>query len=51
MRAPVRATSLAPRPYPLLMIDGRTAMAKHTTWIGFLLFAILAVTVVLEALG
>ena len=33
------------------MLDGRTNMAKHTKWIGLLLFAILAVTVVIEALG
>ena len=51
MRAPVKATSLAADAYLLLMIDGRTTIAKHTKWIGFLLFAILAVTVVIEALG
>jgi hypothetical protein len=33
------------------MIDGRTAIAKHTKWVGLLLFALLAVTVVIEALG
>jgi hypothetical protein len=33
------------------MLDGRTAMAKHTKWVGFLLFALLALTVVIEALG
>ena len=36
---------------PFFMLDGRTAMAKHTKWIGFLLFVLLAVTVVIEALG
>jgi hypothetical protein len=33
------------------MIDGRTTMAKHTKWVGLLLFALLALTIVIEALG
>jgi hypothetical protein len=33
------------------MIDGRTAIAKHTKSIGLLLFVVLAITVVIEALG
>lgn len=33
------------------MIDGRTAIAKHTKWIGYLLFVLLAATIALEALG
>lgn len=33
------------------MIDERTGMARHAKWTRALLFAILAFTVVLEALG
>jgi hypothetical protein len=41
----------APHAYVLFMIDGRTALAKHTKWVGLLLFGLLALTIVLEALG
>jgi hypothetical protein len=33
------------------MLDGRTAIAKHTKWLGALIFGVLILTVVLEALG
>lgn len=42
---------IAPAAYGVSMLDGRTAIAKHTKWVGFLIFGILALTVFLEGLG
>lgn len=49
-RRPVSTIRAESRTF-FFMIDGRTAMAKHTKWVGALLFAILALTVFMEALG